>query len=399
MNKGFVRLKLKMLLWVMAGTVAAALVGLFLLEVVMDGVLQDPVANLFLWVSRHWFGRTEAEALDLYQVYVRNNKPYVLTGGFIVLMLAAFYFAMGRFVAYLNDISAAVRQVVNETGEKVVLPAELEPVERDLNEIQRTLEAREQENRDNEQRKKDLVAYLAHDLKTPLTSVLGYLTLLRDQPQLPAEQREKYTGIALEKAQRLQELIGEFFDISRMDLKGEGERETVHLSILLEQLADEFYPLFGEKELTCRIDIASGLLVAGDPGRLARVFDNVLRNAVSYSRRGSEVTLTAEAEGKWAVISISNEGLEIPEGELTSIFQKFYRLDEARSTRTGGAGLGLAIAREIVENHGGTIRAESTGKRTVFTIRLPLCAPAAGPGAGTGKNPGIAGKNPRDMVQ
>jgi two-component system sensor histidine kinase VanS len=111
--------------------------------------------------------------------------------------------------------------------------------------------------------------------------------------------------------------------------------------------------------------------VAGDPGRLARVFDNVLRNAVSYSKPGTEVELNAWEEDGWALVSISNEGLEIPEGELSSIFQKFYRLDEARSTRTGGAGLGLAIAREIVEHHGGTIQAESTGKRTVFTVRLP----------------------------
>lgn len=372
MNKRFTRLKLKMLLMVVLGALAAGGIGLVALDLLVDGVLQDPFADLFIWITRHWFGQSLEEALELYQHYIRNNKPYFLTGGMVVLMLAAFYIAMGRFVTYLNHISAAVRQVVNETGEPVVLPSELEPVENDLNGIQRTLRAREQEARDSEQRKNDLVAYLAHDLKTPLTSVLGYLTLLRDEPDLPADLRAKYTGIALEKAQRLEELISEFFDISRMDLQAEGEQAPIHLSMLLEQLADEFYPLFAEKQLTCRTDISAGLQVAGDPGKLARVFDNVLRNAVSYSRPGTEVELTARVEDSWAAVSISNEGLEIPEGELTSIFQKFYRLDEARSTRTGGAGLGLAIAREIVENHGGTIRAESTGKRTVFTIRLPL---------------------------
>ena len=371
MNKRFTRLKLKMLLMVVLGALVAGGVGLVALDLLIDGVLQDPFADLFIWIARHWFGQSLEEALELYQHYIRDNKPHFLTGGMVVLMLIAFYIAMGRFVTYLNHISAAVRQVVNETGEPVVLPSELEPVENDLNGIQRTLRAREQEARDSEQRKNDLVAYLAHDLKTPLTSVLGYLTLLRDEPELPADLRAKYTGIALEKAQRLEELISEFFDISRMDLQAEGERMPIHLSMLLEQLADEFYPLFAEKRLTCRTDILPGLQVAGDPGKLARVFDNVLRNAVSYSRPGTVVELTAGVEDGWAVVSVSNEGLEIPEGELASIFQKFYRLDEARSTRTGGAGLGLAIAREIVENHGGTIRAESTGKRTVFTIRLP----------------------------
>lgn len=373
MKKRFIRLKLKMLLMAVLGALAAGGIGLLALDFLIDGVLQDPFASLFIWIARHWFGQTMEEALSFYQTCVRDNKPYLLAGGMVVLMLVAFYIAMGRFVTYLNHISAAVRQVVNETGEPVVLPAELEPVENDLNGIQRTLRAREQAARDSEQRKNDLVAYLAHDLKTPLTSVLGYLTLLRDEPDLPPDLRAKYTGISLEKAERLGELISEFFDISRMDLQNEGERETIHLSMLLEQLADEFYPLFAEKQLTCRADIVPGLQVAGDPGKLARVFDNVLRNAVSYSRPGTEVELTARSEEGWAVITVSNEGLEIPEGELASIFQKFYRLDEARSTRTGGAGLGLAIAREIVENHGGAIQAESTGKRTVFTIRLPAC--------------------------
>ena len=157
-----------------------------------------------------------------------------------------------------------------------------------------------------------------------------------------------------------------------MDLQGAGqERCVIHLSILLEQLADEFYPLFAEKELTCRTDITPQLTTRGDPDKLARVFDNVLRNAVSYSTVGGQVDIEARREGEEVEIAIRNEGLEIPEQELTNIFRKFYRLDQARSTRTGGAGLGLAIAREIVERHGGSIRAETDGRRTSFVIRLP----------------------------
>lgn len=372
MNKGFTRLKLKMLLWVVLVGLVAGSLGLLLLDWLVDGVLQDPFARAFVWVARHWLGVGLDEANQLYHIYIQNNKSLFLAGGVLVLLLAAFYIAMGRFVAYLNQISRGVRQVVDETGEPVVLPPELGPLEEDLNGLQCTLRAREQAARDSEQRKNDLVAYLAHDLKTPLTSVLGYLTLLHDESGLPPDLRAKYTGIALDKAQRLEELIGEFFDISRMDLHQEASGgERIHLSVLLEQLTDEFYPLFGEKNLTCGVQIDSGLTVAGDPGKLARVFDNVLRNAVSYSTPGTQVELVARRQGDQVEISISNEGLNIPEKELASIFQKFYRLDEARSTRTGGAGLGLAIAREIVEHHGGTIRAESTGKRTVFTITLP----------------------------
>ena len=174
-------------------------------------------------------------------------------------------------------------------------------------------------------------------------------------------------------ARRLEELLGEFFDITRMDLdSGPGERQPIQLSMLLEQLADEFYPLFAEKQLRCTVEIQHHLVVLGDPDKLARVFDNVLRNAVSYSTPGGRVDIQAKTVGRQAEITIRNEGLEIPEGELANIFQKFYRLDAARSSRTGGAGLGLAIAKEIVESHGGNIRCESNGRLTSFVISLPL---------------------------
>ena len=372
MDKRYARLKRKMLLLVVAGTLAALAVGMLLLHAVVDGVLQDPFARAFLWVAQNLFGQDEAAALELYQQAVRNQKPGLLALGTIVLMLVAFYLALGRFTTWLDQIGAAVRQVVNETGETVRLPKELRPVEEDLRSIQRTLGGRETEAREAEQRRQDLVAFLAHDLKTPLTSVLGYLNLLHDEPGLTAEQRAKYTGIALDKAKRLEELISEFFDITRMDFRTlGGNGEPIQLSILLEQLVDEFYPAFAGKDLTCRTDIASRLVVRGDPDKLARVFDNVLRNAVSYSVSGGQVDLEARVDGESVEIAVRNEGLEIPEKELTNIFQKFYRLDQARSTRTGGAGLGLAIAREIVERHGGSIRAESDGRRTSFVIRLP----------------------------
>ncbi|MEG0764860.1 MAG: HAMP domain-containing sensor histidine kinase [Pseudoflavonifractor sp.] len=274
---------------------------------------------------------------------------------------------------WLRRIGAMMRQVVEEPRAELNLPMALAPLEKDLYALQAQLRARQSEAEENEQRKNDLVAFLAHDLKTPLTSVVGYLQLLRDEPGLDPAQRAKYTGIALEKSQRLQELLGEFFDITLMDLgHSEQVRKPIQLTVLLEQLADEFYPLFGEKDLKCTTDLEAGLVLSGDPDKLARVFDNVLRNAVSYSTPGGTVALCAKAAEGGVEVCIRNEGLEIPEGELAHIFQKFYRLDAARSTRTGGAGLGLAIAREIVERHGGSIHAECNGKITSFIIRLPL---------------------------
>ena len=373
MTEKYTRLKLKMLLWVILGTLIAGAVGIFLLEVVVDGVLQDPIYRLFVWGAGSLFGQSNESADLLYQQYIRNNKPQILTVGTMVLMLISFYVAMGWFTRWLDEIRSATRRLLSDGAEPVELPRELRPIQEDLNAIRRQLSDREAAARETEQRKGDLVAFLAHDLKTPLTSVVGYLTLLRDDPGLTAEQRAKFTGIALDKAQRLQELLAEFFDISKMGLDSEaGEKSPIQLSMLLEQLADEFYPLFAEKRLTCSPQIQPHLVVLGDPDKLARVFDNVLRNAVSYSTPGGQVDILAEPRGRYAEITIRNQGLEIPEGELSNIFEKFYRLDAARSSRTGGAGLGLAIAKEIVELHGGTIRCESNGTLTSFIISLPL---------------------------
>lgn len=366
------RLKWKLLLRAAVGALGALAVTAALWQVA-DSLWGQAMAQGVERLCLDLFGMDQARAQGMYRRLFREGWLYWVAGLGAVYLLGAFYVVLGRFTRWLDRIGAAVHQVVDETGEQVALPGELVPLERDLRSIQRSLAAGRAQAKEAEQRRQDLVAFLAHDLKTPLTSVLGYLNLLRDDPGLTAEQRAKYTGIALDKANRLGELIGEFFDITRMDFAALGERgELIQLSLLLEQLSDEFYPAFAEKDLTCKCDIAPRLTVRGNADKLARVFDNVLRNAVSYSAPGGEVEIWAAERAGWAEIAIRNQGLEIPEQELTNIFQKFYRLDQARSTRTGGAGLGLAIAREIVERHGGTIRAESDGRRTSFVIRLPL---------------------------
>lgn len=296
---------------------------------------------------------------------------------FAVILAGLALFALLAAVSILPErrlrgVGRYLREDITDPEKAARIPRELQPISAELAALRARLASQEEEVRRSEQRRQELTAFLAHDLKTPLTSVLGYLELLRDEPGLTEEQRAKYTGIALDKAKRLEELVGEFFDINTMELRLE-HHDPIQISFLLEQLADEFYPLFAAKELRCTPDIQPHLVVAGEGDKLARVFDNVLRNAVSYSAPGGPVELIARQEGENAVVAVTNEGLEIPEKELTNIFEKFYRLDTARSTRTGGAGLGLAIAKEIVELHGGSIHAESTGRRTAFVITLPLC--------------------------
>ncbi len=373
MKHRYTRLKLKMLLFVIISALAAAAASIVLMELVVDGIFQDPFARCFVWGAQTFFGQTEPEALETYQHYIRNYKQEILTAGMLLLLLISLYVLFGRIARWMEQLRRSIRQVASHPERPLDLPKELLPLRDDLDALRRQVEGQAEAVKENEQRRQDLIAFLAHDLKTPLTSVVGYLTLLKDDPGLTHEQRAKFTGIALDKARRLEELLGEFFDISRMDLdSGPEEHSPIQLSMLLEQLADEFYPLFAEKELQCAVEIEHHLMVLGDPDKLARVFDNVLRNAVSYSIPGGQVFIQAQKADGQAQVTIRNEGLEIPEGELANIFRKFYRLDAARSSRTGGAGLGLAIAKEIVERHGGGIRAESNGRLTSFTITLPL---------------------------
>lgn len=167
MKRKYTRLKLKMLLLVVLGTLAAGALGIFLLEVVLDGVLQDPFARCFLWASQALFGQTPEEAARLYQVYIRDNKEEILTICIMVLMLIAFYLALGRLTRWLEDIRLATGRLVEEQDGPVTLPRELAPIQDDLNAIRIQLAARERSAQEAEQRKRDLVAFLAHDLKTP----------------------------------------------------------------------------------------------------------------------------------------------------------------------------------------------------------------------------------------
>ena len=219
------------------------------------------------------------------------------------------------------------------------------------------------------------MVYLAHDLKTPLTSVIGYLTLLRDEPQLSPEMRGRYTGVALEKAERLEDLINEFFDITRFNLSHiELERRPTDLTRMLEQVVSEFGPMLAAQDLTCRTDLPPKLVYNCDADKMARVLDNLLRNACHYSYPGTVIEVAAGAKANAVVLRFANAGPTIPPEKLDRIFEQFFRLDSSRASRTGGAGLGLAIARQIVELHGGSITAESADEHIVFTVRLPLDA-------------------------
>lgn len=281
-------------------------------------------------------------------------------------------FERGRAQADTAIARHLVDRLVEHPDEWGSLDGDYLEVEGALNQVRERERKAEQALRDEARRKDDLVTYLAHDLKTPLASVVGYLSLLEEAPDLPVEQRTRFTGVALEKAHRLDALIEEFFDITRFDFHDIVlTRGYVDLNLLLSQVAEEFYPILAEGGKQAEIDVPVGLKVLVDGDKMARVFNNVMKNAIAYSYEGSTIHVTAQRADDEVIIRFENQGDPIPAPKLKVIFEKFYRLDAARATNHGGAGLGLAIAKEIVTAHGGTIECTSTPEATVFTITLP----------------------------
>lgn len=304
--------------------------------------------------------------------WIQDNiiLAFFCTLGAIWLLIT--YLFINRPLRYLDQLIEASKQLATTNEQEILLPKAMKPVQDEMNLIREQALRNASAAREAEQRKNDLIVYLAHDLKTPLTSVIGYLNLLQDEPQISPELRARYTGIALDKALRLEDLINDFFDITRFNLTTlTFEPERVNFSRMLEQITFEFNPILAEKGLEWETAIQPDITILCDPDKIERVLDNLIRNAVNYSYPDTQIFLSMYSLGEQIEIDLKNKGKTIPPEKLSRIFEQFYRVDSSRSSKTGGAGLGLAIAKEIVTLHGGTIRATSENESICFEVILP----------------------------
>ena len=318
------------------------------------------------------FGRIiwqPTDRLYIFLVILRSLLPFIWAVGIIGII----FFYLRRILIYLDYVMDASNKLITSDKNFIELPSDLKILESRLNQSKKIALDNAAIAKANEDKKNELIVYLAHDLKTPLTSIIGYLEILNESPDLPIESRAKYSKITLDKAYRLEELINEFFEIARFNVgKIILNKTSLNLKLMFEQISYEFYPMSKANNQPILINCDSQINIQADPDKISRVFNNIIKNAISYSFPNSSIEINVTTDNSNVIINIKNHGNTIPKEKLDYIFEKFYRLDEARSTNSGGAGLGLAIAKEIVEAHNGKITASSDNEETCFTVTLPL---------------------------
>lgn len=355
---------------------AADIIIFYIADYVFNGAIADWFVNTFVYQEIDMDTAIATSGIRWYRLrsFLMGLFIFMSAAVLLTIYFLSLYISRKQHRDYINKLTDLVEHYMNtNTSDLSLFTGEYAPIGLLLGQLRSQTLTKEKQLEQQTAQKNDLITYLAHDLKTPLASVIGYLCLLDENPNLPADLREQYTGITLEKAYRLEQLINEFFEITRFNLhKIVINPEKIHLKMMLMQLADEFYPILSRENKSINFNIPQDMIIMGDGDKLARVFNNILKNAAAYSYNNTAITIGAHRVGHYAAIVITNEGTPIPPHQLDTIFEKFYRLDTSRSTKTGGSGLGLAIAKEIVTAHRGTIQAESSPENTSFTVMLPL---------------------------
>ncbi len=321
-----------------------------------------------------------AVAFSVFQLHWMNmgiNNMAILLIFSILIFTAFFLLVSYDTILYLKEIIIGIERMKN--GDMTVElqvegEDELAIIANSINEMRLRIAGETMTKRIAEQTKDDLITNVAHDLRTPLTSIIGYLDLVKREDILTPEQKNKYIGIVYDKAKSLENLIEDLFDYTRYEKdKFKIECSEFDLNQFMIQIVDEFYPSLTEKQLVCVQDFCpQELMVCCDGELLARAIGNLINNAIKYGADGKQIEVYTKKKDNMASIQIVNYGRIIPKEDLENVFEKFFRVEGSRSLKTGGTGLGLAIAKNIIELHKGRIHADSGPGGTVFYVDLPL---------------------------
>ena len=350
--------KIKLFMTLMGNLAIAVVISIvvyFILALFFENTLSELVARL---------------NYDLYSWIVYNRDIVVYVYIFIVLAVIIYRF-ISKNVDSINKVYKSLDLILKEDNETIKLPSEVNEFSDKLNDIKYDYILNKKNAKEAENKKNDLIMYMAHDLKTPLTSIIGYLTLLSDEKDISKESQQKYIKIALDKSLRVEDLTNQFFDITRYNLQNMPiNKQEINLVYLLRQVIDECYPMLEKRNLKCEFKSIDKVMYYGDGDKLARAFDNLLKNAINYSYENTTIEIELEQKEEKISIVFKNKGDKIPEYKLDKIFEKFYRGDDSRASSTGGAGLGLVITKQIIELHQGKIYVKNDNEYIEFFIEL-----------------------------
>lgn len=338
-----------------------SIITIAILELIFDVIYNDELANRLSNINK-----------EIYYFCVQNKK-IILAIIYIIIIYIVSFVVIRNSNKYMIEIIYAMDEILKEPENEIKLSNDLVILENQLNNLRIDLMKNQNMAKEAEIKKNDLIMYMAHDLKTPLTSVIGYLTLLTEEKEVSKKMQEKYMKIALEKSLRLEELTNQFFEITRYNLQDMPiTKNKIDLSILIDQLIDECYPMLQAKKLECVVNKSEHIEYLGDGDKLARAFGNIIKNAINYSYENTKIEIDILQKGDKINLIFKNKGDKIPKYKLDKIFEKFYRVDESRTSSTGGTGLGLAITKEIIELHGGDISVKNDDEYIVISVFLNM---------------------------
>ena len=356
-------LKGKILIYVVQSFIITVMVEFFLILNIYFITSSDRNSQISL------YSKSYGEKLP-FEVFI-----YVILG--IIIFTVSLVLQMNSMINYIGLINEGVDRIAQGDFQTEILVKgndEFAIIAENLNKMMGEISELMDNEREVERSKNQLITNVAHDLRTPLTSIIGYMELLVNGNNIPEETRDKYLKVAYNKSLRLQKLIEDLFGFTKLNYgKIAMNIAKVDIVKLMAQLLEEFYPNFMENSLEYSLESTENqVMIEADGDLLARLFDNLINNAIKYGKDGKKVSVVIRKVDDIVHVAVINYGKVIPKEDIDKVFNKFYRVEQSRSVNTGGTGLGLAIAKNIAMMHGGDIVVQSDLYGTIFDVTLSV---------------------------